>query len=174
MEKWAIILISILSSIVVLYLIYVLISFFFINGFSKKINSEIESLSVSLYQKANILRELSELLNKFIENNEVINNFKNGNLLNEYKILDIKEIKEINTKFNTVFNEFKNILINNRVENYKKVSLNFNLYEDLEKRFFIMSQVYNTNAIAFNYRRNLFLTKWIKRLFKIKEKESVL
>lgn len=174
MEKWLIILIAILSSIIVLYIIYVLISFFFVIGFSKKMNTEIESLSVSLYQKANILKELNLLMAKFVNNNEVVQNFIKEDMLNEYQTLDVKDIKELNNKFNNVFNEFKNILINNRVENYKKVSLNFNLYEDLEKRFFITSQIYNTNVVAFNYWRNLMFTKWVKKLFGIKEKESIL
>ena len=45
--------------------------------------------------------------------------------------------------------------------------------DDINTRFTISTQLYNSNVVAFNYYHNLFGTKFIKKIFKIKEKERI-
>lgn len=173
MEKWLVILLYVLGALIVLYILYIIISFFFLNSFNKKILNEIRAISVLLYQKSNVIKELSIYL---IDYTKDLKDFKDFeiNELKEYRQLNSNEIKTINNLYKNIYNEFKTILINNKIKNYKEVSNDFNLLEDLEKRFFITSQIYNNNVVAFNYWRNLKGTKYIKKIFKIKEKELIL
>lgn len=173
MEKWLLILLYTLGALIVLYILYLIVSFFFLNSFNKKILNEIRAISVLLYQKSNCIKELSIYLIDYTEKLKDFNEFEKYQL-KEYKELNILEIKTINSLYKNIYNEFKTILINNKIKNYKEVSRDFNLLEDLEKRFFITSQIYNNNVVAFNYWRNLKGTKYIKKIFKIKEKELIL
>lgn len=174
MEKWQIISLAVFSFIILIYFVYLFISFFFMSSFNKKINIQNKTLSLLIFQKAKILYTLNDLLDKYILNNEKINLFFNEKKYLEYKDYDVKEIKNINIEIDDIYKEFKTILINNKIESYKEVSSEFNLYDDLNKRFFITSQIYNSNVVGYNYWRNLKLTKFIKVIFKIKEKETII
>lgn len=173
MEKWLVILLYVLGALIVLYILYIIISFFFLNSFNKKILNEIRAISVLLYQKSNVIKELSIYLIDYTKDLKEFKDFE-INELKDYRQLNSNEIKTINNLYKNIYNEFKTILINNKIKNYKEVSNDFNLLEDLEKRFFITSQIYNNNVVAFNYWRNLKGTKYIKKMFKIKEKELIL
>lgn len=174
MEKWQIISLAVFSFIILIYFVYLFISFFFMSSFNKKINIQNKTLSLLIFQKAKILYTLNDLLDKYILNNEKINLFFNEKKYLEYKDYGVKEIKNINIEIDDIYKEFKTILINNKIESYKEVSSEFNLYDDLNKRFFITSQIYNSNVVGYNYWRNLKLTKFIKVIFKIKEKETII
>ncbi len=174
MENWLIILLIVIGAILIVYLVYLFISFFFMSSFQKKLNIQDKTLSLLIYQKAKSLYSLNDLLKKYTINNEIINDFFKDESYKEYKDYEVKEIKEINIAFDLIYKEFQTILINNRIDEYKSVSSEFNIYEDLDKRFFITSQIYNSNIVGFNYWRNLKFTKFIKKIFKIKEKEMIL
>ncbi len=174
MEKWQVILIIVLLAILVIYFVYLFISFFFMSAFSKKINIQNKTLSLLIFQKAKVLYSLGSYLEKYIENNEKIANFLKENKYIEYKDYDIKDIRNITFELDDVYKEFKTILINNKIDTYKEVSMDFNLFEDLDKRFFITSQIYNSNVVGFNYWRNLKFTKFVKKIFRIKEKETII
>ncbi len=174
MENWQVILIIVCSVILVIYFVYLFLSFFFMSAFQKKINIQNKTLSLLVFQKAKVLYSLGQYLEKYIANNEKISSFLKENKYLEYKDYNVKDIRNSSLELDDVYKEFKTILINNKIDAYKEVSMDFNLFEDLDKRFFITSQIYNSNVVGFNYWRNLKLTKFVKKMFRIKEKETII
>lgn len=70
--------------------------------------------------------------------------------------------------------ELESIFVN-KVENYDKdkVMMLFSSFKEISEHYTEMTQAYETYVIGYNYWRNLFSTKWIKKLFRIKEITSL-
>ena len=70
--------------------------------------------------------------------------------------------------------EIQKIYINNDLEELKKpVEVFFKNIEEMNEKYYQTSQLYNTKVIGYNYWRNFFSTKWLKKILHIKEKQTI-
>lgn len=156
---------------VLVYLIYFLISIFFMIAFNKKIRVGKEAISILLFQKKSSLLNIISFLDQN-ELNEDLLNFKNDNINFTYSLIDPSISREIYLEEEAIYKNLIN-LISKKEDVNSKIKKEINLIEDINKRYFSRSQIYNSNIVGYNYWRNLRFTKLIKRIFQIKEKETI-
>lgn len=156
---------------VLVYLIYFLISIFFMIAFNKKIRVGKEAISILLFQKKSSLLNIISFLDQN-ELNEDLLNFKNDNINFTYSLIDPSISREIYLEEEAIYKNLIN-LISKKEDVDSKIKKEINLIEDINKRYFSRSQIYNSNIVGYNYWRNLRFTKLIKRIFQIKEKETI-
>lgn len=156
---------------VLVYLIYFLISIFFMIAFNKKIRVGKEAISILLFQKKLSLLNIISFLDQN-ELNEDLLNFKNDNINFTYSLIDPSISREIYLEEEAIYKNLIN-LISKKEDVNSKIKKEINLIEDINKRYFSRSQIYNSNIVGYNYWRNLRFTKLIKRIFQIKEKETI-
>ena len=165
--------------IIGVYIIYVVASFIFMNSFKKKIITLTQSISVLLYQKNGLTHELINLTYKREENEvkiDLIEDYLNKKIEKEEEYELIKDSKDFFIKFQyleNIYKELEYLIINKRINNEDELRRIVNNIDDINTRFTISTQLYNSNVVAFNYYHNLFATKFIKKIFKIKEKERI-
>ena len=78
------------------------------------------------------------------------------------------------SSFEVIKKTLEGIYINNfESTNNETINLLFSSFKDVTIHYTDMTQDFNSNAVGFNYWRNLYFTKWIKKLFKIEEVTSI-
>ena len=80
----------------------------------------------------------------------------------------------MHNSFEIIKKTLEGIYINNfESTNNETINLLFSSFKDVTIHYTDMTQDFNSNAVGFNYWRNLYFTKWIKKLFKIEEVTSI-
>jgi len=133
-------------------------------SFIKKIKERRTTMNVFLFQEAYFLNEINndsslDLKKEIDEKYLVFDNSKDiYELLEEYKILN-----KIYSELVILSKNNENIDIKIKLDNIKK----------LNEYFLVFKLYYNSLVIGYNYWRNLLFTKFIKKLFKIKEYKTI-
>ena len=92
----------------------------------------------------------------------------------EFKNLSKDEFFICFSSFEVIKKTLEGIYINNfESTNNEIINLLFSSFKDVTIHYTDMTQDFNSNAVGFNYWRNLYFTKWIKKLFKIEEVTSI-
>jgi len=167
-------LIVVITTAIFIYLGYVVVSFYFMRQFKRKITNALSSINVLIYQKYETLDESSHfLISEGYENPKLIafdllNSYKN------YKPVGAKDLESVFNDSETVYILIKSIVINYRSGDDVKTLANYlNTIDLLNSRYFETIQLYNTYVVGYNYWRNLFFTKWIKVLFRKEEIDTI-
>lgn len=162
---------------IVLFLGYILLlafSFIFMRNFSKDISKKIDFLNLSLYQKCEAINMIISILDAYIKPNNPLYIFSKNENYKEYHRFNVNEIEEFYIYTEKMVTEVQKIYINNDLSSHKKEVENFlKNIEEMNEKFHQTSQLYNTSVVGYNYWRNFFSTKWIKKIFFIKEKQTI-
>lgn len=162
---------------IVLFLGYILLlafSFIFMRNFSKDISKKIDFLNLSLYQKCEAINMIISILDAYIKPNNPLYIFSKNENYKEYHRFSVNEIEEFYIYTEKMVTEVQKIYINNDLSSHKKEVENFlKNIEEMNEKFHQTSQLYNTSVVGYNYWRNFFSTKWIKKIFFIKEKQTI-
>lgn len=162
-------LLIVFGALIITYLLYLIFCFSFMFAFRKKVNISKRKINLLLYQKAEALYSICKIIEEEVPNDNEINEFLKNYPYIEFHEYESNEFREAYTKLDDLY---KYILKKNDKNFLKKsdsIKKGYIVIEDCNNCYFAASQLFNSNATGFNYRRNLFLTKWIKNLFKIKE-----
>jgi hypothetical protein len=167
-------LIVIILTLVVIYLVYVLISFFFMHQFKHKIVTALASINVLLYQKYETLDMSAHFLfTQGYENPKLIE-FDSKNQFKNYKSVEAKELEGIYNDSEAIYMIVKSVVANLKTsDDLKTITGYLNTIDQLNIKYFETIQLYNTYVVGYNYWRNLFFTKWIKVLFKKEEIDTI-
>ncbi len=168
-EKFITTLVIVISSILITYIAYLIFSFVFMFSFKKKVNISRKKLNILLYQKAQSLFKVCELLEFNISDYPLLNEFNGKTDEKEYKEIKPESFREKYLKLDDLYKNSSKVLANKSIKNIELIKKEFHVIEDCNDRYFVASQIYNSNVVGFNYWRNLFMTKWVKKLFGIKE-----
>ena len=169
-----IILAVIVILICIAYLLLICCTSFFMYSFSREINKKLEFLNLIIYQKCEAINQISEELSKYINETNPLYLFLNNPNYKEYHKLSTAEIEEFYYYTEKMITEIQKIYINNDLEELKKpVEHFFKNVEDMNEKYYQTSQLYNTKVIGYNYWRNFFSTKWLKKILHIKEKQTI-
>lgn len=166
---WYYYLLVALGILFIAYIILVIVSFSFMNSFKKKIKHIEEAISIDFYQMKDCLMKLNDLFKDSIDA-KTYEKFIKSYGSNEFNSISKDNVSSIFNKLELSKKELERIFVNN-VENYdkEKVMMLFSSFKEISEHYTEMTQAYETYVIGFNYWRNLFSTKWIKKLFRIKE-----
>lgn len=142
--------------------------------FKRKIKQGKEKINVILFQKYDSLMKFATLYKDKIRPNSPLMIFSNNEELKKYNELNPSEFEEFSSYCDSMANYAKKIFINDSDEtNFSYGKEILDNIEELNVKFLEAIQLYNTNVIGFNYWRNLFSTKWIKRILFIKEIDPI-
>ena len=157
-----------------LYIVYVLISFFFMKSFKKKIDTGCETINVLMYQKIQSLYECSCILMKLGYDNPKLLEFVRTQKEKPYEKVQAKDFDDAFNKIENIYSTVKSVCVNlKRVDDTKDLVNNLKNIDDLNTKYFENKQLYNTYVVGFNYWRNLFFTKWVKVLFRKDEIDTI-
>ena len=159
----------VISSILITYIAYLIFSFVFMHSFKKKVNTSKRTLNILLYQKAQALYKICDLLDGNINEFESLKKFNEEKEGKDYKDIKPEFFREKYLELEDLYKISNKILIDKKIKNVDLIKKEFSVVEDSNERYFSASQAYNANVVGFNYWRNLFMTKWVKKLFGIKE-----
>ena len=166
--------IVILVFFLIAYIIYVLISFFFMNSFKKKIDTGCETINVLIYQKLQSLYECSCILMKLGYDNPKLLEFVKSQKEKTYEKLEIKDLDALFSKTEKLYSTVKSVCVNlKRTDDTKELVNNLKTIDELNTKYFENIQLYNTYVVGFNYWRNLYFTKWVKVLFRKDEMDTI-
>lgn len=146
-------------------------SFAFMGNFRKKLKNKRDFINILLFQKCEALNNLYVLFGEKAENEQVLANFSSNTYYHEYRKLEPDEFYLYFSYTQTVYNAFQKLYISEKIEDENKLKIQdmIKTIDDINTKYNENVQYYNMDAIAFNYWRNVFSTKWIKKLFKVKE-----
>lgn len=165
---------AVISIIVFLYLIYILVSFFFMNEFKKKINVKVEAINVIIYQKYQLEDQTSSLLIMNGHNNKELKAFDDSDAFKNYKKIDAKQFEQAFNNSESSYKLIKRICAEIKLdEELEQIKINLKLIDDLDSKYFESIQLYNTYVVGYNYWRNLLFTRWIKVLFRKDEIDTI-
>ena len=165
---------AVISIIVFLYLIYILVSFFFMNEFKKKINVKVEAINVIIYQKYQLEDQTSSLLIRNGHNNKELKSFDDSDAFKNYKKIDAKQFEQAFNNSESSYKLIKRICAEIKLdEELEQIKINLKLIDDLDSKYFESIQLYNTYVVGYNYWRNLLFTRWIKVLFRKDEIDTI-
>ncbi len=139
------------------------------HSFHKKVNVSKRTLNILLYQKAQALYAICDLLDENINQVDSLKKFNDEKEGKEYKNINPELFREKYLELEDLYKTSNKILIDRKISNPDLIKKEFSVVEDCNERYFSASQAYNANVVGFNYWRNLFMTKWVKKLFGIKE-----
>lgn len=163
-------LLIVFGALITTYLLYLIFCFSFMFAFRKKVNISKRKINILLYQKAEALYSISKIIEEELDyNDKEINDFIENYPYIEYHEYESNEFREAYTKLDDLYKYILKKFDNKFIKNNEQIKKGFIVIEDCNNCYFSASQLFNSNATGFNYWRNLFLTKWIKNLFKIKE-----
>lgn len=167
-------LIVIILTLVVIYLVYVLISFFFMHQFKHKIITTLDSINVLLYQKYETLdMSAHSLFSQGYENPRLIE-FDSKNQFKNYKSVAANKLEVIYNDSESIYTIVKSVVVNLKTsDDIKTITGYLNTIDQLNVKYFETVQLYNTYVVGYNYWRNLFFTKWIKVLFRKEEIDTI-
>lgn len=159
----------VISAILITYIAYLVFSFVFMFSFKKKVNISKKKLNILLYQKAQALYKICDLLDFNINDYPLLSEFNKNVDGKEYKSIKPENFREKYLELEDLYKNSSKVLANKSIKNIELIKKEFHVVEDCNDRYFVASQSYNSNVVGFNYWRNLFMTKWVKKLFGIKE-----
>ncbi len=167
-------LVVVIAFFLVAYIVYVLISFYFMNSFKKKIDTGCQSINVLIYQKIQSLYECSSILVKLGYDNPKLLEFIKTQKEKTYEKAEAKEFDAYFSKTENIYSIVKSVCVNlKRTDDTKDLVNNLKNIDDLNRKYFENIQLYNTYVVGFNYWRNLFFTKWVKVLFRKDEIDTI-
>lgn len=171
--KWYHYVFAVLIVLLLIYIGIVIASFLFMSSFKKKLKETKESISIDFYQMRECLLKLDDLFKDYMDK-ETYEKFIIEFGSTEFKNVKIEDCAKTFNKFEMAKKEFEQIFVNkvSGIDN-NKVSVLFDSFKELSKHYTDMTQSYNNYIIGYNYWWNLFSTKWIKKLFKIKKFENL-
>ena len=157
-----------------IYIVYVMVSFHFMNTFKRKIDTSSETINVLIFQKFQSLYEVSNILLKLGYDNPKLLDFIKNAKIKTYEKVDAKSFDSIFNEAEKTYSTVKSVCINLKSTDDTKELVNIlKTIDDLNKKYFETIQLYNTYVVGFNYWRNLFFTKWVKVLFKKDEIDTI-
>lgn len=160
--------------LLLLYIIYVSVSFFFMRSFKKKIEINCEKINVLIYQKIQTLYECSQNLMKLGYDNPKLLEFVKDNRIKKYEKSEPKEFEKLFNGTENLYGVVKGVCINlKRTDDTRELVNNLKTIDDLNTKYFETIQLYNTDVVGFNYWRNLFFTKWVKVLLRKDEIDTI-
>jgi len=165
--KWYHYLIAVGVILIICYLILLVISFCFMQSFKRKIKKQNEKLSIILFQKKECISQLIySIKDKVSEQiyNEISMYYQNE----KYQLFVGSELMEENSKVLLVNKKINGIYVNYLKGDDKSIKDSLGVLSDLDNYFMEVVQLYNSYVIGYNYWRNLFSTKWVKKLLHIK------
>ncbi|MBP5694601.1 MAG: hypothetical protein J6X03_04065 [Bacilli bacterium] len=156
-------------TLTIAYFLAIFFSFRFMGNFKKKIKNQSEKVNIIIYQKFEILSTLSQELDSYIRDDSRLKHLKKEEIKN-YMSLSPKEFSDAYSISNQLAARAQKIYVSNEFNGRQRVidQLLESLY-DLDNKYFESIQIYNSFAIGYNYWRNLFSTRWIKNILKIKK-----
>jgi hypothetical protein len=168
------ILISIFLIVIVAYIFIILISFFAMHDITSKLKKSYKKMIIILFQKSDSLNKIFDILEKNDPSSFVNRDLKKVFFSTNYEKEDPKMIGE---RFTTLLNFEKKLvseIVNSSLGDSRVdvVSL-LDAVSLLDKRFMQTKQSYNSLVVGYNYRLNVYTTRWVKRLFKISKKEMI-
>ena len=167
-------LVVVIAFFLVAYIVYVLISFYFMKSFKKKIDTGCQSINVLIYQKIQSLYECSSILIKLGYDNPKLLEFIKTQKEKTYEKAEAKEFDAYFSKTENIYSTIKSVCVNlKRTDDTKDLVNNLKNIDDLNRKYFENIQLYNTYVVGFNYWRNLFFTKWVKVLFRKDEIDTI-
>lgn len=167
--------IAAVSVMVFVYLVVIILSFFFMGSFHKKLKNSKETIDVLIYQKAQIINKLIDLIIDKSKWDEKIKNFKNNLDLQGFTVVDKEKI----TSYWSFLSELYKVVVlsfSDNVNQEKDERTIKNLLMglgEIDSKYNEQFQLYNTYVEGFNYWNNFFSTRWIKRVFRIKNRETL-
>ncbi len=142
--------------------------------FNKKIKKSTETISIFIFQKEECMAKTIKLLGESAMKQKVLNEFIDHFSEKSYSLLSYKEFGNKFTETRELTKEIKLIYTNQkRINNKEEIDALFSSINELNNGYMEETQLYNSYVVAYNYWRNLFMTRWIKTIFKIKEKEQI-
>ena len=166
--------ISILVLLILLYVLFVTMSFYFMHVFKKKLNIGKESINVLIYQKITTLYECANNLLKLGYDNPKLIEFIKNEELRKYRVVEVKEFEGLFSKTEEIYATVKKVCTNlKREDNYRDIVNNLETIDNLNSKYFETIQLYNTYVVGFNYWRNLYFTRWIKVLLRKDEIDTI-
>jgi len=165
--------ISIGTSLFTAYLIMLILSFSLMNRFKKKIKKQGEKVNIIIYQKFEVLSELSLILDTYIKSESRLKHLTKEEIKN-YISLSPESFSEVYSISNQLTSRAQKIYVDNDFNGkQKEVDLLFESLSELDSKYFESIQTYNSYVLGYNYWRNLKTTRWLKNLFKAKRIESI-
>lgn len=172
--EWYHILICIAVVLAITYIILVIVSCCFMHIFNNKINKNSETVSIFIFQKEECMAKIINLLGDVAKKQKLLEDFIDNFSKKSYSVLSYKDFGEKFAKSREINKEIKLIYTNVKgLKNKYKIDALFLSINELNKGYTEETQLYNSYVVAYNYWRNLFMTRWIKDIFKIKEKEQI-
>ena len=163
--------------VIILFLAYSLLlgcSFLFMNIFSSECNKKVEFLNLTIFQKCEAINMTCEKLRPYIKESDPLFVFSQNQDYKKYHFLTVEEIEEFYFYTEKMIMEIQKIYINNELNENKIIVEDFlRSIEDMNEKYYQASQLYNTKVIGYNYWRNFFSTKWLKKLLHINEKQTM-
>ncbi|HKL72938.1 MAG TPA: hypothetical protein VJY64_02050 [Candidatus Onthovivens sp.] len=164
----------VIAVIIIIYIGYIVFSFSFMSIFKKKIVTGQRAINVLIFQKADCLFAVLKYFEDIYKDNEVIKKFLNNDTLKVYNTLKPSDFHDLNIYLELVYKEIKKIYATNLiVRDLENIKSKFSLIDDINNRYFVNTQIYNGNVLAYTYWRNLLMTKYIKNIFKVENIESI-
>ena len=143
------------------------------NSFKQKMDKCVESIRIDLFQMQESLNKILDLFKVYIDEKTYLDLKEKINKY-EFKNLSKDEFFICFSSFEVIKKTLEAIYINNfESTNNETINLLFSSFKDVTIHYTDMTQDFNSNAVGFNYWRNLYFTKWIKKLFKIEEVTSI-
>ncbi len=166
-SKESFIVLLLILILIIIYFIYLLFSFSFILGFKRKVNIAKQKLNILLYQKSQAIYRVLDLIDEDL--NEDLLNFKNVKKYLEYIEILPDDFRNVYLELEDIYKKITKI----DFKNNDKIKFELSIIEDCNNEYFSSTQIYNSYVIGYNYWRNLYLTKWIKDLFKVELKKTI-
>lgn len=171
--KWYVYVIAIAIIILLIYIGLVISSFCLMNSFKQKMDKCVESIRIDFFQMQESLNKILDLFKVYIDEKTYLDLKEKINKY-EFKNLSKDEFFICFSSFEVIKKTLEGIYINNfESTNNETINLLFSSFKDVTIHYTDMTQDFNSNAVGFNYWRNLYFTKWIKKLFKIEEVTSI-
>lgn len=160
-------------TLLVAYILAIAFSFRFMSNFKKKIKNQSEKVNIIIYQKFELLSVLSQELDSYIREDSRLKNLKKEEIKN-YVSLSPQEFSDAYSISNQLAARAQKIYVSNEFNGRQRVIDHLiESLSDLDNKYFESIQIYNSFAIGYNYWRNLFSTRWIKNILKIKKIELI-
>ena len=171
------ILITVIVIAVLLFAIYftiIILSFIFMKSFKNKLKKGRRSINLILFQKNDCLLKLGELYKDKLNDNSPIKRYLNNPQYRKFVEIKVDEFDDFYNFSEKILNlEQKAYVLYGAGDNESYVKEIFSALSELNNKYLQAIQLYNTNVIGYNYRRNFFSTKRIKNLLFIKNINTI-
>ena len=172
--EWYHILICVAVVLAISYIVLIIVSCCFMHIFNNKMKKSSETISIFIFQKEECMAKIINLLGDVTTKQKILSDFFDNFSEKSYVVLSYKEFgnkfaesREINKEIKLIYTNIKGL------KNKNQIDALFLSINELNTGYNEETQLYNSYVVAYNYWRNLFMTRWIKDIFKIKEKEQI-